>query len=133
MDRRPIYLSLHAAGTPEHPRWVISDGWLRYWAGTGWSATQREALLYSDANEACAEMQRLLMLEYGNKPHRRYVAPVIVDVHSDTPVGLRDLQLWLSRSCRLLVNPPQKCHGPVEGSLGLVNIIWAELDEMTTT
>ena len=133
MDRRPIFLSLHDMGTPEYPRWVISDCFLRFWTGTGWSATQREALLYTDANEACAEMQRLLMLEYGNKPHTRYIAPVIVDVYSDKPVRKRDLQLWLSRSCRLLVNPPgKKSHGPMENSLGLVNIQWAELDEMST-
>jgi hypothetical protein len=129
VDMQPIFLSLHDAGTPEHPRHVISDRHLRFWCGTEWSGDLKQALLYHDANEACAEVQRLLMLEYGDKPRRRFIAPVYVDLYSDTEVSERDLRHWLSRACRLLVNPANESAGPAAGSLGLVNINWAEMDE----
>ena len=81
MERRPIFLSLHDAGTPEFPRFVISDQFLRFRTQDGWSLSQNEAMLYHSANEACVEMQRLLMLEHDKKPHRRFVAPVSVDLY----------------------------------------------------
>jgi len=73
------------------------------------------------------------LAEYGQKPMRRFVAPVFVDVFSDTDVTLNGITEWLVRVARLTVDAEQHGNGPVDQSLGLTMIDWSKLKEIKTT
>ena len=127
---RPIVLSLINMGTPDFPRFAISDQFLRYFDGQNWTPDQSRALLFSDDNLACHEMQRLLMLDYMGKPLRRFRAPVYIDLYASNEVTLDQLAAWLVRVAKLLIDSPKHGNGPVEGTLGLCRINWDELEEI---
>jgi hypothetical protein len=130
MERRPIILSLINRGTPEFQRFAISDQFLRYFDGEGWTPDEHAAVLFSDANLACQEMQRLLMLDYMDKPVRRFRAPVYIDLYASNEVTLDQLAAWLLRTAKLLIDSPRWGNGPCEGTLGLTRINWNELEEI---
>ncbi len=129
MERPTTVLSLHQIGTSAFPRFAISDQFLRFFDGHGWTLDARKALLFSDSNLACQEMQGLLMIDYAHKPVRRFRAPVYLDLYSDRPVSLEELQDWLVKVSKLLIDSPTHGNGPVD-SLGLCRISWSELEEM---
>lgn len=131
-ERPPVILSVVPAGTPSFPRFRISDQFARYWnAIDGWTEPQNEAYgtLYDSANEACHEVRRLLMLEYGNLPCKTYKAPVYLHLYADKEVSKEDLQKWLVKVSKLLIDSPSHGNGPVEGSLGICILDWGELEE----
>jgi hypothetical protein len=43
---------------------------------------------------------------------------------------MRDLQMWLIRATKLLVDSPRFGNGPVAGSLGICRIEFKELKEL---
>jgi hypothetical protein len=130
MERRPIILSVHPAGTPQYPRYFISDQYKRVWTGEGWSEDERDGLLYGDSNAACVEIQRLLKLEFLEKPVRRFRAPVYLDLFADKPLTKQEIARWLGKVSKLLIDAPEHGNGPVEGTLGLVRIEWGEMKEV---
>jgi hypothetical protein len=130
-ERRPIFLSVHQVTSSEYPRFRISDQYLRYWTGEDWSHDESKGLMYANSNEACTEVQRLLMLEYMQLPHKKYRASVYVDLWCDHEVPEKAIKRWLHCVSKLLVDAPAHGNGPVEGSLGLVTILWSELGEIT--
>jgi hypothetical protein len=69
------------------------------------------------------------MTEHVGQPSRRYVAPIIIDLYSENKVSLRDLQFWLAKVSKLLIDSPEHGNGPVAGSLGLCRIDWEQLKE----
>ncbi len=130
MEKPPIILSVHSAGTPQFPRYFISDQFKRVWTGEGWSEDERDGLLYGVPNDACVEVQRLLMLDYVDKPVRRFRAPVYVDLFSDKELTKEQVARWLVKVSKLLIDSPEHGNGPVEGTLGLVRIEWGEMREV---
>lgn len=130
MERRPIILSLVERGTPQFRRFAISDQFLRYFDGEDWTPNGNAALLFSDANLACQEMQRLLLLAYMDRPVRRFRAPVYIDLYASNPVTLDQLATWLVKVAALLIDSPKHGNGPCEGALGLCRINWSELEEI---
>jgi hypothetical protein len=132
---RPLVLSVVAAGNPKFPRFRIADQYLRFWTGTEWTEQGEEesGLMYSDSNEACHEVQRLLMLEYMDRPCRVFTAPVIIKLFSDKPVSKKQLVDWLSRVSKLVMDAPKHGNGPLEGRLGLCLIDWNKIEEIGCT
>lgn len=130
MEKPFMILSVHRTGTPQFPRYVIGDQFNRVWSGDGWSENERDGLLYGDSPEACLEVQRLLQLEYTDKPVRRFRAPVYLDLYADEPLPTVQIVRWLSKASRLLIDSPQQGNGPAEGTLGLVRIEWGEIEEV---
>lgn len=130
MERRPIVLSVHRAGTPEFPRYFISDQFMRVWTGERWSGDPHDGLLFSDSNEACMEVQRLLMLDYMDKPVRRFRAPVYLDLFTDKELTKDEITRWLVKVSKLLIDSQKHGNGPVEGTLGLCRIEWGEMKEV---
>ena len=130
MEKQPIILSVHRAGTPQFPRYFISDQYKRVWTGEGWSEDEKDGLLYGNSPEACNEVQRLLMLDYMDKPVRRFRAPVYVDLFTDKPLTKQEIARWLVKVSRLLIDSPQHGNGPLSGTLGLVRIEWSEMKEI---
>lgn len=132
MERQPIFLSVVAAGTPEFSRFRICDCFNRFWTGTDWSepGEDHRGLIYADSNRACHEVQRLLMLEYMDRPCRVFRAPVEVRLFADRDISQKELKAWLLKCSKLLIDAQGQGNGPCEGSLGLVSIHWHELNEV---
>lgn len=129
-DLIPIILGIHTKSTAEHPRYVISDGDSNYWTGTSWSPDEDEAFLYHALPDAATDIHKLLMLQYGNLPRKRFVAPIYIDLYSENTVDLNVLKLWLHRISRLLMKSEQHGNGPLNGTLGLCHIDWKKLKEV---
>jgi|GEM_PF-1688920 hypothetical protein len=127
-----LVLSIIATGTPQHPRFLISDSSDRFWTNSDWAEHESDGCLYVSVNGAGLAIQGILLAEYGQKPMRRFVAPVYVDLYSETDVTLDQIREWLVRVARLTVDAEQHGNGPVEDSLGLTMIDWSNLKETNT-
>lgn len=126
-ERMPLILSLVPKGNPEFPRYLICDQWGNQWNGSEWV---EQGFLYANSNDACQEMQRILLASFDGAPKRQFRAPLYLDLYCDQPVTKRDIHAWLVRVARLLFDTPKEGNGPVEGSLGLLRIEWAEMEEI---
>ena len=70
------------------------------------------------------------MAQHGEKTVRRFVAPVLLDLHSDTDLTMDQIVEWLVRVARLSIDAQKHGNGPVQGSLGLCQIDWSKLKEI---
>lgn len=130
--KKPLILSLINAGTPEHPRFMIADQYLRYWGGSkGWTEQQDQgnAVLFATSKEALQMMHTLMLVRHCDLPKKVYTAPVFIELYSPEQVSVRDLQQWLVRAAKLLIDTPRHGNGPVEGSYGWVRIDLSKLKE----
>lgn len=127
----PIVLTVHRRGVPEFERFVISDQYLRYWTGSEWSLKENEAQVFCNNNEALERVQKLLLLDIGPMPARRFQAPIFLDLYSEQEISVRDLQIWLTRIAKLLMDTPRHGNGPLQGTLGLTWIDWSQLKELS--
>lgn len=125
-----LILSIISTGTPEHPRYQIADPHSKFWTGDGWSASEADARLYATVNDAGHAIQEILLAEHGDKPVRRFVAPLCVDLYSDTDLTMREIGNWLSKVARLTINAEKHGNGPVTDTLGLTWIDWSQLREI---
>ena len=73
----------------------------------------------------------LLLLDLGPMPVRRFQAPIFLDLYSDQEISVRDLQIWLTRIAKLLMDTPRHGNGPLQGTLGLTWIDWSQLKELS--
>lgn len=127
-------LSVLAAGTPEHPRFVIADQFLRYWTGEhGWSEQHdlAAARLFATSNEALKMVHTLLVIRHCDLPKKTYTAPVHIELYSPEPVTIQDLQQWLVRVTKLILDTTNHDNGPIAGSYGAVRIDFSQLKEAT--
>lgn len=131
-ERRPIILTVHPVGSPEFQRFAISDQWLRWFDGNGgWTEDEAKAVRFASSNEACHEVQRLLLLDYTQLPVKRYVAPVYLDLYCAHEIPEFEIRKWLHRVARLILDSPTYGNGPLRKSLGSITIRWSELEEIT--
>jgi hypothetical protein len=131
-ETRPIILTVTNAGTPEFPRYLIANQFLQYFTGDGWTrqGDQRGGLVYRDANDALQTTSSLLLLKHEHLPVKCFRAPLYLQLHSPDEVSMKELQLWLFRATKLLVDSPRYGNGPVAGSLGICRIEYSELEEV---
>lgn len=119
-----------SGGTPEFPRYRIHDQYMQYWTGSDWSSDESKGELFAVSNDACVQVQKLLMLDYMDKKVTSYQAPVKLELFSDKEIPLIEIKRWLHRVAKLLVDSPEFGNGPVQGSLGLLTIEWGELEKV---
>lgn len=127
-------LSVLAAGTPEHPRYVIADQYLRYFAlEKGWSEQHdmSAATLFATTQEALQTIHTLLVIRHCDLPKKTYTVPVTIELYSSEQVSERDLQQWLMRVSKLILDTPRHGNGPVAGSYGSVRIDFSQMKEAT--
>lgn len=130
-ERQPIVLSVHQCGTPQFPRWTVSDQYLRYFDGEGgWTEDEAKAVRFATSNEACVEAQRLLMIPYMDLPVRKFRSHVYLDLFCAHDIPEIEIKRWLHKVAKLLIDSPRHGNGPVEGSLGITRIEWSELKEV---
>jgi len=82
-EKKPLILSLINAGTPEHPRFMIADQYLRYWGGSnGWTEQQDQghAVLFTTSNEALQMMHTLMLVRHCDLPKKVFTAPVFIEL-----------------------------------------------------
>ena len=127
-----LVLSLVSTSTSQHPRFLIADPQSKFWTGSDWTEHEADGCLFASVNDAGLAIQKILLAEYGQKPMRRFVAPVYVDLYSETDVTLDQIREWLFRVARLTVDTEQHGNGPVDHSLGLMMIDWSKLKETNT-
>src|SRR5690606_31734938 len=101
-ERPTTILSIHLRGTPEFPRWVISDQFLRYFEGDSWSAQRDEskAQIFASSNHACEIVRALLVAEHLDLPVRCFHAPVVVRIFADADISIHHLKEWLAKTAR---------------------------------
>lgn len=128
-ENQSIILSVVTIGTPEHPRYVIADQYLRFWAGDGWTEqkNQFDAQLFSCQQSALHKVHDLLLATHSNLPVRCYSAPLKIELYSPKPISVRDLQAWLLRSTKIIVDTTGHGNGPIDGSYGAVRLELSEL------
>jgi hypothetical protein len=125
-----LVLSIIATGTADHPRFLVADPQNRFWTGKGWSEEEADGRLYVSVNDAGRAIQQILLVQHGDKPVRRFVAPVHLDLHSETELSLDQITDWLVKVARLSIDAKKNGNGPVEGTLGLTWIDWSQLREI---
>ena len=99
-----LILSLISSGTSSHLRFLVADPQQRFWTGSGWSFEEAEGRLYVSVNDAGRAIQEILLVQYGDKPVRRFVAPVYIDLYADTYLTLDQINDWLVRVARLSID-----------------------------
>jgi hypothetical protein len=129
-NKIPSMLTVIPVTSGKFQRYCIVNGYMQYWdeksgkfVGKG-----KQATLYVNSNDACMEVQRLLAVDYANKPLRVFRAPIYVEISGDQPLDLNTIKDWLAKASRLLMAPAMG-HGP-NGNLGLVKIDWSKLREI---
>ena len=128
-DRQPITLSLHNSGTTKFPRYMISDQYLRYWTGDEWTEQQDEthAYIYADYNTAMEDMHKLMLKPHEQLPVHRFAAPLYIELHTDQKFTEDQLQDWLIKVTKLLMDTPNHGNGPFAGSYVACRIEYNEL------
>lgn len=125
-----LILSIFVTGSPDHPRYLIANPESKFWTGDGWSVNEADARLFATVNDAGHAIQEILLAEHGHKPLRQFVAPVCIDLYSDTGLTLDQIESWLVKIARLTMDAQKHGNGPVEGTLGLTWIDWSQLREI---
>ena len=126
-----LVLSLVATSL-DHPRYLISDQQCRFWTGSEWSEEETDGCLFASVNDAGRTVHEILLAQHGDKPMRRFVAPVYVDVFSESDLTLNQITEWLVKVARLTMDSEAHGNGPVDESLGLTLIDWSKLKEIKT-
>lgn len=130
-EKQPIILSLHNRGNIEFPRYMISDQYLRYWTGKDWTQQKDEdgALVYANANSALEDMHQLMMIQHQGQAVYRFHAPLYVELFTNNQVTKKQLQQWLVKVTKLIMDTTEYGNGPIAGSYGTCRIEYGELKE----
>ena len=125
--QQPVVLSLVSVGTPLFPRYMLSDKHGRVWTGADWTEDEEDGLLYACINSAGRAIQELLKKHCSHKNLTRYVAPIYLDLYCDHSVPKVIIEDWLYKVARLIVDAPTHGNGPMDGTLGLLQVEWTKL------
>jgi hypothetical protein len=125
-------LTLQPEGTSDRPRFSIMDDQGRHLdERNGVWGDRKNATLYSNPADGCRKIQNILLESFGNLPSRRFVTPLYIDLHSDNPVTETEVKDWLYQVVRIATDCDRHGLGPVADSLGLINVDWSLLTEIT--
>ncbi len=117
-------------GTPDHPRYLISDDQGRWWSGIFWT-TEDKAMMYLDLGSIGRAIRDIYLTEWRGTPCNQFVVPCVIEMFGEQIEDMAQLQLWLSKASTVLIDHKQFGKGPIEDSLILPNIRWSELKRKT--
>lgn len=131
-ETQPVVLSVITRGSVDFPRYLIADQWLRYWTGEHWSEQkdEQEAIVYLTSQDALREIHRLMVDKHDNMPVYHFKAPVYIELFTSNKVSKEDLQQWLYRTTKLIVDSTKHGNGPFDGTYGAVRLELSELEEV---
>ena len=105
-------------------RFFLSDDDGNFWNGHTWTSNFQDAELWADADEAAWKMHDLMKAQVPGALYQ-FVAPVFVDVKSEEPVDLVELQAWLDKAVKVFMNAK---HGVGPGdAMVMLRIDWEDL------
>ena len=122
----PLVLSLIPKGQPEHPRYFVANQLRQFWTGNGWSHNEDEGLLFANETDVAWACTKILTEHSKDKLVFRFVAPVEIEIRSDSPPDFSTIQLWLMRAARLYVDYKQD---GLTDSTAILSIDWKQLKE----
>jgi len=130
-----MILRANPVGPPIARRYVIQnleDG--KVWTGEEFvesteEAMKNDALKYATPTAACADMQEIMRIIYGDKPCRRYVVPIELEVYGDDDITLTKVARWMHQASVLNVRTHQYGNGPRD-SLVLPVVHWGLIKEI---
>ena len=109
---------------------MVANQDLEFWTGQEWTDEESEARLYVSVNDAGRAVQEILLTEHGNKPLRRFIAPVYVDLYANTDLSPDEIGDWFVKVARLTIDAEAHGNGPTKETLGLLHIDWSQLREV---
>jgi hypothetical protein len=107
-------------------RYAIQDERGRYWTGRGFTKDQRKALAYADENVIARDMRRILKRRCKGLIRYRFVAPVMIDVYSESQIDEEELAWFLSQNVFVSLDGLGTSEGPSD-SVVLPLVDWTKL------
>lgn len=125
--------TLDNVGTRETPRYAIMNDAGKYLnEQTEEWGELKDGTLYHTSDAGCGTIQELLLSKYANSPVRKFVAPLIVSLHTEDGVTRDQVEEWLTQVVRIATDPNHRMSlGPVSNSLGILSLDVAQLREIT--
>lgn len=113
-------------------RFLITDQLDRFWTGFTWTkpGMRKRALLFQTANKAQLVCHSLLMALHGHLHHARFHAPFTVQLWTNNRCPLADLQRWISRNTKLVMDTHSQGLGPVAGSYAVTTLAFEHVIEV---
>lgn len=126
-----MILSIENRGTIENPRFLLMNSFGWFFDEEADEFVETGGTLYHQVNDATTKMREILLAEHGDKPVRRFRAPVYLDLYAIEEIPQNQVEDWALRATRLILHPDQGL-GPGGGkNLGLVSIDWSKLEELS--
>lgn len=125
--------TLDGVGTREMPRYAImNDGGKYLNDQTGEWGELKDGTLYSTPNDGCTKIQDMLLSQFSDGPTRKFVAPLIVTLHTEEDVTRDQVEEWLTQVVRIATDSNHRMSlGPVSNSLGILVLDVSQLKEVT--
>jgi hypothetical protein len=125
-----MILTLENRGSIRHPRYVLMNSYGWCWDDEQQEFVEKGGTLYHDVNPATTKMREILLAEHGDKPVRKFRAPVYLELYTTEEVDQSVIEDWALRATRLILHADQYGMGPINDSLGLVSIFWGQMEEL---
>jgi hypothetical protein len=119
-------------GTPDYPRYLISDDQGRYWSGVFWASSEKEAKMYLDLGTVGRTIREIYLLEWKGTPCNQFVVPCIIEMFGEQIGDMEQLRDWLTKAATIFIDHKQFGTGPIEDSLILPQIRWSDLKGIKT-
>jgi hypothetical protein len=123
----PIVVDEGAWQAQQHPRFLIANP--NHKIGLARNGMKRKATCSAPST---TPFKNFCRLSTAQNPCAHIVAPIYVEVYSETDLILDQISDWLVKVARLTIDAESHGNGPVEGSLGLIRINWGKIRETTT-
>lgn len=107
-------------------RFRIVDQEKGYWDGEDWNLDPQKALIFHDFQSAARDLKMVQLYENIDKPMKTYIAKVTVEVLSDEPIDLNDLQDYLTDATKLSLTKPMAEN---EEAVIQIQLHWDDLRE----
>lgn len=107
-------------------RFRIVDQEKGYWDGEDWNLDLTKALIFHDFQSAARDLKMVQLYDNIDKPMKKYIARVTVEVLSDEPVDLNELQDYLTEATKLSLTKPMPDN---DDAVVQIQIHWDDLRE----
>jgi len=128
-----VFLSVLEVGSPKHRRSIISNQEGRFWDGQNWTKDQSKALLFLEWDRDLGQAtEKILRGESkGMNVAQIFEVPLILEVKSEEGTDFLEVQEWLMKSCRIIIDFKKHGSGPIPNSVGLIHLDIGKIEDIT--
>ena len=126
-----MILTLENRGSISHPRFVLMNSYGWVFSEEAGEFVEKGGTLYYRVNDATTKMREILLAEHGDKPVRKFRAPVYLELYATEEIDQSVIEDWALRATRLILHPEQGLGPGGDHNLGLVSINWGQLEEIS--